>query len=106
MGHGPACFKQWRWVPCLVLMAFGSAPALASNEASGYRETDQSIIAYNGNSKFGGQSKGTPDGDSLGRSGGLLGKLGGFTTAVAPEAQITLDELAKIDPTAKPPAKK
>merc|ERR1719362_158584 len=90
-----------------LVMALGSSPALASNEASGYREKDQSIIAYNGNKAVGGKSKGQQDAQYNvdNTQGGLLGKLGSFTTSVAPEAQITLDELATIDPSAKPTKK-
>merc|ERR550525_2054101 len=88
-----------------LVMAFGSMPAAASNEASGYREADQSIIAYNGASNVGAASKAQPDTEGLEKSSKLLGKLGGFTTQVAPQEQITLEELAKIDPSAKPKKK-
>jgi hypothetical protein len=81
-----------------LVMAFGSAPAMASNEASGYREKDQSIISYNGNKAVGGKNKKLPEEEMMMNSSKLLGKMGGFKTEVAPEAQITLDELQKIDP--------
>ena len=93
-----------------LVLAFGSAPALASNEASGYREKDQSIIAYNGLKAVGGKSKSKDNLDeysSLSKSLGLLGNLDKKTSdfGVAPQAQITLEELATIDPASKPAKK-
>eukprot|EP00419_Tripos_fusus_P009084 CAMPEP_0172656506 /NCGR_PEP_ID=MMETSP1074-20121228/1421_1 /TAXON_ID=2916 /ORGANISM="Ceratium fusus, Strain PA161109" /LENGTH=150 /DNA_ID=CAMNT_0013471359 /DNA_START=73 /DNA_END=521 /DNA_ORIENTATION=+ len=75
-----------------LVVSMVSAPAFASNDASGYRETDQSIAQY------GKYSKKAPDTDGYEKTGSLLGKLGGFQNSVAPEAQITLDELKEIDP--------
>ena len=81
-----------------LVMAFGSAPAMASNEASGYREKDQSIISYNGNKAVGAKNKNLPEEEMMTNSSKLLGKMGGFKTEVAPQAQITLEELKEIDP--------
>merc|ERR1711953_1226813 len=83
-----------------LLVSMVSAPAVASNDASGYRETDQSIAQY------GKYSKKAPDTDGYEKTSSLLGKLGGFQSSVAPEAQITLDELKDIDPSAKDAKKK
>merc|ERR1712113_440378 len=99
--HRPMHSKLWHWVPrlawwyrwCLCLR-------FASNDASGYRETDQSIAQY------GKYSKKAPDTDGYEKTGSLLGKLGGFQSSVAPEAQITLDELKEIDPSSAKDAKK
>merc|ERR1712241_1159101 len=81
-----------------LVVAFGSLPALASNEASGYREKDQSIISYNGNKAVGAKNRNLPEEDELSKSFSLQSKLGGLKVSVAPEAQITLEELEKIDP--------
>ena len=83
-----------------LVVSMVSAPAFASNDASGYRETDQSIAQY------GKYSKKAPDTDGYEKTGSLLGKLGGFQNSVAPEAQITLDELKEIDPSSAKDAKK
>merc|ERR1712241_1252104 len=61
-----------------LVVAFGSLPALASNEASGYREKDQSIIAYNGNKAVGAKNRNLPDDEGLEKGSKLLGKLGGL----------------------------
>merc|ERR1719219_2631648 len=84
-----------------LVIALSSAPAMASNEASGYREKDQSIISYNGKKAVGGKNKSLPEEDMMANSSKLLGKMGGFKSEAAPEAQITLDELATIDPASK-----
>merc|ERR1712156_546614 len=86
-----------------LVMALSSAPAMASNEASGYREADQSIISYNGNKAIGAKTKKQADMDGFEKASKLFSssKLTGLSVTVAPEAQITLDELKQIDPPKK-----
>merc|ERR1719412_145589 len=85
-----------------LVIALSSAPAMASNEASGYREKDQSIISYNGNKKVGARERTAGDMDGFDKTSKLLNsrKLS-LEISVAPEAQITLDELKQIDPPKK-----
>merc|ERR1712008_510376 len=61
-----------------LVIALSSAPAMASNEASGYREKDQSIISYNGNKAVGAKTKGQSDMDGFDKPSKLLNsdKLG------------------------------